>query len=211
MTVPFPFLGNAAWLDFVNTELRNGDETIELLTGFDEFMRWGREARLIDRSEGHDLEGAVPERIRRDAILAEALLLRAELREAAADLTNGQPPGSALLDRVNRLLSDHPAVLSLKRAEGAWQIESKPAATGPRSVLARVAEDFARFMATADLALLRRCASERCRIYFHDTSKNHRRRWCSMEFCGNRAKVAGHRSRQADHGKRHSARSTERT
>ncbi|WP_119461404.1 CGNR zinc finger domain-containing protein [Rhodospirillaceae bacterium SYSU D60014] len=195
MTVPFPFLGNAAWLDFVNTELSNGDDKIELLTGFDAFMRWGREAKLIDRGEGHVLENAAPERFHPDAVFEEALALRAELRKAVGDLTNGQTPGSPLLDQINKLLGDHPAVLSLKRTEGTWQIGSKPVVTGPRSVLARVAEDFARFMATADPMLLRRCASERCQIYFYDTSKNHTRRWCSMEFCGNRAKVAGHRSR----------------
>ncbi|MEL6323421.1 MAG: CGNR zinc finger domain-containing protein, partial [Pseudomonadota bacterium] len=32
-----------------------------------------------------------------------------------------------------------------------------------------------------------------CTLYFHDVSKNHKRRWCSMDICGNRAKAAAHR------------------
>jgi predicted RNA-binding Zn ribbon-like protein len=37
------------------------------------------------------------------------------------------------------------------------------------------------------------CADERgCGFLFLDTSKNHSRRWCSMESCGNRAKAKRH-------------------
>lgn len=201
MTVPFLFLGNAAWLDFVNTEIGIGDERVELLTDFDALMRWGREAALLGGNEDQGSGGAGLDQSRRTAILNEALSLRAELRKAAGDLTRGRSPGSPLVDRVNKILGEHPIVLSLRRADGAWGIGLTPTEPGPRDVLARVAEDFARFMATADPRFLRRCANERCRIYFYDTSKNHTRRWCSMELCGNRAKVAGHRLRRSGRGK----------
>jgi predicted RNA-binding Zn ribbon-like protein len=34
------------------------------------------------------------------------------------------------------------------------------------------------------------CGNERCILWFLDVSKNGSRRWCSMEVCGNRAKVS---------------------
>jgi predicted RNA-binding Zn ribbon-like protein len=43
---------------------------------------------------------------------------------------------------------------------------------------------------------LKLCASETCRAVFYDRSKNHSGRWCSMESCGNRAKVRAWRERQ---------------
>ena len=43
---------------------------------------------------------------------------------------------------------------------------------------------------------LRTCASQDCRAVFYDRSKNHSGRWCSMEVCGNRAKVRAWRERQ---------------
>ena len=43
---------------------------------------------------------------------------------------------------------------------------------------------------------LKTCASEDCRAVFYDRSKNHSGRWCSMEVCGNRAKVRAWRERQ---------------
>jgi predicted RNA-binding Zn ribbon-like protein len=42
---------------------------------------------------------------------------------------------------------------------------------------------------------VRRCEGVDCVLWFYDRTKAHRRRWCSMEGCGNRAKVARFRSR----------------
>lgn len=43
---------------------------------------------------------------------------------------------------------------------------------------------------------LKLCAADDCRAVFYDRSKNHSGRWCSMEVCGNRAKVRAWRERQ---------------
>jgi predicted RNA-binding Zn ribbon-like protein len=39
---------------------------------------------------------------------------------------------------------------------------------------------------------LRKCASDKCILYFVDISKNQQRQWCSMELCGNRKKAQKH-------------------
>jgi predicted RNA-binding Zn ribbon-like protein len=44
---------------------------------------------------------------------------------------------------------------------------------------------------------VRKCASPDCVVVFHDTTKNHRRQWCCMEVCGNRAKAARFRDRHS--------------
>ncbi len=66
-----------------------------------------------------------------------------------------------------------------------------------------VAAAFGRIVAIAFVASfdgtfehLKLCASEDCRAVFFDRSKNHSGRWCSMETCGNRAKVRAWRQRQ---------------
>jgi predicted RNA-binding Zn ribbon-like protein len=41
------------------------------------------------------------------------------------------------------------------------------------------------------------CAGERCHLIYADTSRPGRRRWCSMEHCGNRHKVRALRARRA--------------
>jgi predicted RNA-binding Zn ribbon-like protein len=40
------------------------------------------------------------------------------------------------------------------------------------------------------------CGSPTCRSVFYDRSKNHSGKWCSMQTCGNRAKVRAFRERQ---------------
>jgi predicted RNA-binding Zn ribbon-like protein len=35
-------------------------------------------------------------------------------------------------------------------------------------------------------------------LYFYDTTKNHRRQWCSAASCGNRHKVSQFRKRQGE-------------
>ncbi|WP_308467435.1 CGNR zinc finger domain-containing protein [Rathayibacter soli] len=45
---------------------------------------------------------------------------------------------------------------------------------------------------------IRECSADDCSIVYLDTSRGGSRRWCSMQRCGNRAKVRAHRAREAD-------------
>jgi predicted RNA-binding Zn ribbon-like protein len=45
---------------------------------------------------------------------------------------------------------------------------------------------------------LKGCSSPTCISVFFDGSKNHSGKWCSMQSCGNRAKVRAFRQRRAD-------------
>src|SRR5207248_11011958 len=51
-------------------------------------------------------------------------------------------------------------------------------------------------LTSEEIHLLRQCASQTCSWLFLDTSKNHSRRWCDMQNCGNRAKVNRHYERK---------------
>ena len=69
---------------------------------------------------------------------------------------------------------------------------------GVRSVLSSVARDAIDVLGGPRAARLKRCDGSRCALLFVDTSRSGRRRWCSMERCGNRAKVATHRRRRKE-------------
>jgi predicted RNA-binding Zn ribbon-like protein len=45
-----------------------------------------------------------------------------------------------------------------------------------------------------DRRRLKKCGASDCDVYFVDLSKGHRRRWCSMNNCGNREKQRRWRS-----------------
>jgi predicted RNA-binding Zn ribbon-like protein len=67
-----------------------------------------------------------------------------------------------------------------------------------RSLLSSVARDAIDVLGGPRAARLKRCEGSRCALLFVDTSRSGRRRWCSMERCGNRAKVAAHRRRRKE-------------
>ena len=69
---------------------------------------------------------------------------------------------------------------------------------GPLSVLSSVARDAIDVFGGPRGARLKRCEGSRCALLFVDTSRSGRRRWCSMERCGNRSKVAAHRRRRKE-------------
>lgn len=64
-----------------------------------------------------------------------------------------------------------------------------------RAALAQLARAAIELVAGPDLQRIRNCANPACSLMFIDHSRPGRRRWCSMERCGNRAKTARYRQR----------------
>jgi predicted RNA-binding Zn ribbon-like protein len=72
------------------------------------------------------------------------------------------------------------------------------AVQGVRCLLSSVARDAIDVLGGPRAARLKRCEGSRCALLFVDTSRSGHRRWCSMERCGNRSKVAAHRRRRKE-------------
>ena len=56
-------------------------------------------------------------------------------------------------------------------------------------VLWPIVRSAADLLTSGDLRKVRQCARESCDWLFVDASKNHSRRWCSMNMCGSRVKA----------------------
>ena len=69
----------------------------------------------------------------------------------------------------------------------------------PDSLLLPIGETLARFVCTEDFANIKACEGPACTLLFADHTRGHKRRWCSMALCGNRAKQAAHRRRLRSH------------
>jgi predicted RNA-binding Zn ribbon-like protein len=66
-------------------------------------------------------------------------------------------------------------------------------------LVAELARDAVELLGGVRPGRLRQCAADDCRLLFFDASRAGARRWCSMERCGNRAKVSAHRLRAGTH------------
>ena len=75
-------------------------------------------------------------------------------------------------------------------------LEPAPGVAPLDELLGRIAEAALELFANADPSHIRKCARPECVLYFLDTTKNHRRQWCSMAGCGNRAKASRFRKRR---------------
>ncbi|WP_060879144.1 CGNR zinc finger domain-containing protein [Streptomyces scabiei] len=103
------------------------------------------------------------------------------------------PADTADLDLVNEAAARSPLAPAIC-ADGTrgWAAGT---ATGTQ-LLSTVARDAVDLLTGPYAQRIRMCAGDRCYLLYVDTSRPGRRRWCSMEHCGNRHKVRAHRVRQ---------------
>ena len=127
------------------------------------------------------------------------LVAAIELREAFRDLlaaSHGLAPSSAPAGSLDRLASALPLRVGFSPARS----RLVPLDGGVRGALAALVAIAHDAMADGTWARLKVCQSASCRFAFYDNSRNRSGMWCSMEVCGNRAKVRTYRQRRSPGG-----------
>jgi predicted RNA-binding Zn ribbon-like protein len=173
--------GGALCLDFANTvDWSERDEPLggetEALGEPDDVVRWGRRLGV--------LTNGAPE-VTQDE-LAACHALRAAVRATFAAIARGEDPPNTELDALTRTHAEGAAAGRLVRHTDSWVLAWPPA--DARQVRFAAAADAVGLLADpARLARVRRCPGRGCGWLFLDASG--RRRWCSMQTCGSRAKM----------------------
>ncbi|HWH25076.1 MAG TPA: CGNR zinc finger domain-containing protein [Pseudolysinimonas sp.] len=170
-------------LDFASTGDVGTGTTRDMLRSTVDLVEW-----LSERFENLDSRAAT------DRDLADALALRSAISRLAVAVADGHPLGPDAVDTVNLFAAtpDVPPVLAGgRRRAGAARLRVSQA-------MSSVARDAVQTLSPASGFRIRRCEAEDCRMVFHDESRTNSRRWCSMQRCGNRAKVRAHRERQKE-------------
>ncbi|MHC4925355.1 MAG: CGNR zinc finger domain-containing protein [Planctomycetota bacterium] len=193
MKTSFAFDSGNLGLDFLNTTKGTGGEVLELLVSPADLLAWLIDADLLTARE-KALLGQSPPDAR--TLLAEALRLRYEIHAAVAAFSRGHEIPETSLLAMDRMLRTSRRSQRLTWDSGRLSLEDTLCPGPVHGVLAPVAAAGARLLIDGPPARLRRCSAADCAWWFLDTSKNGRRKWCSMARCGNRAKVAAHYRRQ---------------
>jgi predicted RNA-binding Zn ribbon-like protein len=185
-------------LDFANTaEWHASPDPIEKLTSYDDLVGWSQQAGLLAGDDADALIGLAGEKpTEAAAVLQEALALREAIYAIfSAVAAGGAPPGGAM-DPFNAALA---GVFGRARIEpsGAGFAWSWPGSSDALDgMLGPILLATAELLTSDDLKRVGECADDHgCGYLFYDTSRNHSRRWCSMESCGNRAKARRHYGR----------------
>jgi predicted RNA-binding Zn ribbon-like protein len=189
----FIFVGEHPAIDFSNTVSISQGELTDHFRAWPDVVDWlsltgtATDPRL-NLSASRSVEA-----------LKSVVALRQAWKAVLVQILAGGKVSDEFLERLNRLLRDETFYETLHR-EGKQSfdfVRSVSQLCGEKLALAILARQIAAFLAKANLNYLRRCANTTsCALYFYDTTKNHRRRWCSQAACGNRHKVAEFRKRQ---------------
>jgi predicted RNA-binding Zn ribbon-like protein len=172
-------------LDFLNTRMRINGEIVDLLQRDHDVLHWLNQAGLSAPKVGPHAA--------RMSLLHSARTLRENIRSLVEKRKAGKRGDPSLLNRFLAGAQSHPRLIWNK--PHSLQLEKVSRKDTAEAILAPVAEAAADLLATADFNLVKRCEDNTCVLWFSDKTKSHRRRWCSMEICGNRQKVAAYRRR----------------
>lgn len=116
--------------------------------------------------------------------------LRDTLFEITRARSHGEPSTARDLDVLNDFAAAAPLIPRITATGArAWLPGAGTA------LLATVARDAIDLLTGPYAARIRTCSAADCQLIYVDTSRPGRRRWCSMEHCGNRNKVRAHRAR----------------
>jgi len=126
-----------------------------------------------------------------DGDLRDATMLRSALAAAATSASLGQPIEPRIVDVINLFAAtpDVPPAL----AGGTRQAGRGRARVS--QLLSAIAREAVDLFDEEHTGRIRTCAADDCGLVFYDESRSNNRRWCSMQRCGNRAKVRAHRAR----------------
>ena len=191
----FSFLADHLSLDFVGTEFRRSGEYRDQLETFDNLRDWLKQAGLLATPEAVALAKRCSAK-KSERVLSVARELRKAVRAAVEAIIEGKPVPPGPIRIINNLLLKRDGHFQIERRSAQLERRFVSGVGDPLALLAPLAESAADLLCEANPALIRKCADESCDLLFYDSTKNHRRRWCSMGACGNRAKVAAHRARQ---------------
>jgi len=189
----FFFVGNQSALDLANTLIAAKGAPLELLPHLPAFCRWAVRAGLAQTNE-IELMTRTWNRKQAEFFLVELKDYRARIKDVIAQIGHEKSVPRSFLETTNRLLVSAGAFLRVEARGTKAFVRTWPRDwSKPESVLGVVAETGLKLVCDCDLSRVRQCESPDCVLSFYDTTKNHKRRWCSMEVCGNRHKATVHR------------------
>jgi len=191
-----PLLAGALCLDFANTVdarfPRPGDTPPDFIASYEQLVRWSQCAGALDAPAARKLLV----RARREPTAARTAVSAAHrLREAIytlfATIREGrEPPASAARELARfsaRALERGKLVANAEANTLTWswpQLELQ-------TMLWPIALSALELATSGELTALKQCPGHdgRCGWLFLDRTKNHSRRWCTMQICGNAEKT----------------------
>ncbi len=193
-------VGDHPALDFVNSVLAPGGSVMDFLQDGSSLAHWLDASGVLPAPIAQTV-AAWPTR-QQDRLAEQARGLREELRRFLLGRASGGDATVQVRDAdiefINLWLRNSPLLQTLTGERGSWTLALTRDLSRPDGVTAALAALCADLICNATPADVRKCENPACTLWFNDNKRGPRRRWCSMTICGNRMKVAAHRSRKRE-------------
>ena len=190
----FLFVANHLILDLLNTKPVLADGPTELLPDVRALERWLIASGTVSSTKDKATLRNWARSPELEVFLEQLIGFRERLREVVLGMENRKSPSEAFLSEVNGLLLRYPRHTSLRKRGGRVVRETQSELRKPTDLWTPITDATADLLANAESSRIRKC--ETCVVHFFDTSKKGSRRWCSMNSCGNKLKVAAYQRRK---------------
>lgn len=201
-------LGGRLCLDFINTveswrDPADPDRYLiqdDVLTDYKQVVHWARAAEVVTDAEAQTLFRLADEYPEDAAAIHERTLrFRNALHRLLTDHIHGREGDPASIAVLNFEIADTFSQARLWWCEDGFTMEQLSYDNETQELLDEFLEPVVHsaidlLTSKQDLPRVRECGGHDCGWLFYDSSG--RRRWCSMEDCGNAAKVRRFRERQ---------------
>lgn len=196
---PAMAIADSPGLDFLNSVANPGSGVIDWLANGAGLLDWMTQLSVTSPRHLEQLESvALPGEL--DAVAAQARSLREWFRGFVAERA-GSPLGAdalTVMAPLNAILARDCAHQVVCADGGVLTMAWHHRVERAEDLMLPIARMVAETVVHADFAQVKHCEGAGCTLWFEDHTRGHRRRWCSMAMCGNRAKQAHHRARQRE-------------
>lgn len=178
-------LGGTAWINLVNTMYISEKKIIDILTEPTSTLQWLEKNNLLRESDSLALENV--ELL--NSLIVELRSLREIGKIILSDLDQQENLSQNVTEQLKGLTKQVKVSLTIDSKSDKLKLFSEGITTKDH-VLYMIIHSIIQTLDTIPIHRIRNCMHSQCRLYFVDTSKSGKRRWCSMELCGNRQKAA---------------------
>jgi predicted RNA-binding Zn ribbon-like protein len=192
----FLFVANRPILDFLNTHPVLAEGPTELLPNVPALGRWLIASGVVSSAKMKRLVQGWRHSPEAALFLKDLIAFRERLREAVLRIEGGSAPSDEFIQEVNRGLLKNPPATVLRKQEGRFVRVQLFDLERPTDLWKLIFDGAADLLSEPEIDRIRQC--EKCVVHFFDTSKKGSRRWCSMNICGNKLKVAAYQRRKRE-------------
>lgn len=193
------FVGGRLCLDFVNTVGGRDDRDAVIrdkIASYADLLAWSVLAGMVERRQAAALARLAAHEGRKAALVLRRVIgLREALYRIFKCAMEGRRPAAPDVDRLRQELSIARANQRFRQRgrDFAWTFAERQEQLD--RVMWPIALCAAELLTSDEITALKQCGGAECGWIFLDTSRNHRRQWCDMRDCGNRAKVRRFRAK----------------